>query len=318
MPPALPTRRHCLHLLTTTALPGLWLGTAQTAAPSATATPDTALDSAALAAELAALETRAGGRLGVAVLDSGSGAHTGHRADTRFGLCSSFKLLLAGAVLQRVEAGAWPEARRIAYGEADLVPHSPVTRARLAQGGMTAPELAEATQTTSDNTAANLLMRELFGSPQGLTRWLREQGDTVTRLDRWEPDMNIVPPGEERDTSTPAAMAATSARLLTGPVLSPAGRERLVGWMRATRTGARRLRAGLPAAWQAGDKTGTGMHPSMPDRYNDVAAAWPGAQAAPWFIACFYESRYRNSPRMRPEDEAVLAEVGRCVARWRP
>ncbi len=276
----------------------------------------TALSSAGLEAELAALEARAGGRLGVAVLDSGSGARAGHRADSRFGLCSSFKLLLAAAVLERVEAGAWDAERRIAYGEADLVSHSPVTRERLAQGGMTALELAEATQVTSDNAAANLLIRELFGDPAGLTRWLRAQGDTVTRLDRWEPHMNLVPPGEERDTSTPAAMAATSARLLTGGPLSAAGRERLIGWMIATRTGARRLRAGLPPGWRAGDKTGTGMHPSMPDRYNDVAIVWPGAQRAPWLIACYYESRHRGSAQMNAEDEAVLAEVGRLVARW--
>lgn len=298
-------RRHCLGLLAAAALP-LPLRAA------------TALDGAALKSELAALEARAGGRLGVSLLDTASGARCGHRADERFGLCSSFKLLLAAAVLQRVEAGAWPAERRIAYTEADLVSHSPVTRQRLAQGGMTALELAEATQITSDNAAANLLLRELFGNPAGFTAWLRQQGDSVTRIDRWEPQMNLVPAGEERDTSTPAAMAATSARLLTGSTLSPAGRERLIAWMVTTRTGERRLRAGLPAAWKAGDKTGTGMHASMADKYNDVAIVWPGQGRAPWLIACYYESRLRNSERMNPADEAVLAEVGRLAARWRP
>lgn len=303
-----PHRRHCLALM----------GSLMTwAAPLPLRAADS-LRSQPLQEELAALEARSGGRLGVAVLDTASGASAGHRADTRFGLCSTFKLLLAAATIERIEAGAWPAQRRIAYTAADLVVHSPVLRERLAEGGLTALQMAQATQETSDNAAANLLMRELFGGPAGLTAWLRRQGDTLTRMDRWEPEMNIVVAGEERDTSTPAAIAATSARLLTGPVLSPAGREQLAGWMVATRTGARRLRAGLPAGWKAGDKTGTAMHPQMPDRYNDVAIVWPGAQRAPWLLAAYFESRHRDSGRMRPEDEAVLADVGRLVGRWQP
>ena len=306
--PPEPPRRHCLALMAS-------LLSLATPLPARAQTP---LRSPALQDELAALEARSAGRLGVAVLDTASGASAGHRADTRFGLCSSFKLLLAAATIERVEAGAWPAGRRIAYTAADLVAHSPVLRERLPDGGLTALQMAQATQETSDNAAANLLMRELFGGPAGLTAWLRRQGDAITRIDRWEPEMNVVAPGDERDTSTPAAIAATGARILTGPVLSPAGREQLVGWMVATQTGARRLRAGLPAGWKAGDKTGTGMHPKMPDRYNDVAIVWPGAQRAPWLLAAYFESRHRDSDRMRPEDEAVLADVGRLVGRWQP
>lgn len=302
------SRRHCLHLAASL-LAGIAPLPLRAAAP---------LRSGSLQAELAALEARSGGRLGVAVLDTASGASAGHRADTRFGLCSSFKLLLAAATIERVEAGAWPAARRIAYTEADLLSNSPVLRARLAEGGLTALQMAQATQETSDNAAANLLLRELFGGPAGLTAWLRRQGDTVTRIDRTEPEMNVVPLGEERDTSTPAAMAATAARMLTGPALSPAGREQLIGWMVATQTGTRRLRAGLPAGWKAGNRTGTGIHPQMPDRYNDVAIVWPGAERAPWLLVGFFESRHRGSERMRPEDEAVLAEVGQLVGRWQP
>lgn len=265
---------------------------------------------------LAALEARAGGRLGVAVLDSASGAQAGHRADERFGLCSTFKLLLAGAVLQQIDAGRWPAERPIRFGQADLVPHAPVVRAHLQQGRLSAIELAEATQTTSDNAAANLLMRELFKGPAGLTQWLRERGDAVTRLDRWEPEMNRVPPGELRDTSTPAAIAASAARLLTGELLQPTSRARLIGWMEATQTGTRRLRAGLPKGWRAGDKTGTGMHPSMPDRTNDVAIVWPGPDRAPWLLAAYYEGPRRGSRDIQAADEAVLAEVGRLVGSW--
>lgn len=272
----------------------------------------------ALSRALARLEASAGGRLGVAVLDTGSGAQAGHRAGERFGLCSTFKLLLAAAVLQRCDQGRLQPDQFITYGQADLVPHAPVTGARLAEGGMKLLELAEATQITSDNPAANLLLRQFGGQngPQGFTAWLREIGDTTTRIDRWEPEMNRVPPGEERDTSTPAAIAATTARLLTGNLLQPASRARLIGWMEATRTGSRRLRAGFPAGWRAGDKTGTAMSPTMADKINDVAIVWPAPDRAPIVVAAYYEGPKRNSERTRPEDEAVLAEVGRLVSSW--
>jgi beta-lactamase class A len=278
-----------------------------------------ALDSAALQRELARLEAAAGGRLGVALLDTASGALAGHRVDERFALCSSFKLLLAAAVLQACDQGRLQADQWVAYGQADMTPHAPVTQANLARGGMKLLELAEATQVTSDNPAANLLLRVLGGEqgPQWLTAWLRGLGDTTTRLDRWEPEMNRVPPGELRDTSTPAAVARTSARLLTEEVLSPASRERLIDWMVATQTGSRRLRAGLPPHWKAGDKTGTAMHPSMPDQFNDVAIVWPVAGRAPWLIAAYYAGPHRGSKQIRPEGEAVLAEVGRLAARWR-
>lgn len=272
-------------------------------------------DGAALSRGLARLEARAGGRLGVAVLDTGSGVQAGHRAGERFGLCSTFKLLLAAAVLQRCDQGRMQADQFIAYGKADLVPHAPVTGARLAEGGMKLLELAEATQITSDNPAANLLLRQ-FGGPAGFTAWLREIGDTTTRIDRWEPEMNRVPHGEERDTSTPAAIAATTARLLTGTLLQPASRERLLAWMEATRTGSRRLRAGFPAGWRAGDKTGTAMSAAMADKINDVAIVWPAPERAPIVVAAYYEGPRRNSERTRPEDEAVLAEVGKLVSSW--
>ena len=267
----------------------------------------------ALAADaLAALEVQAGGRLGVALVDTGSGRRWAHRGEQRFGLCSTFKLPLAGAVLQAIDQGRLRADARLPLRPEDRVPHSPVTERWLARGWATPLALAEATQLTSDNLAANVLLRAL-GGPEGFTRWLREQGDPVTRVDRYEPEMNRVAPGDERDTTSPAAFADLVALLCTGPALTPASRARLVGWMKATRTGQRRLRAGLPAAWPAGDKTGTGFHTDMPDRINDVAIFWPPGRK-PWVLACFYVGPARSTDWVRPQDEAVLAEVGRLAA----
>ncbi len=264
-------------------------------------------------AALVALEREVGGRLGVYALDTASGRSIGHRAHERFALCSTFKLLLAGAVLREADAGRLSLDSMIAYGAADMVPHAPVTEALLGGGSMSIGALAEAAQRTSDNVAANLLLR-LFGGPAGFTSMLREMGDPLTRLDRYEPEMSLVVAGDLRDTTTPNAMAAMVARLFGDALLSSGSRELLRQWMIDTATGTRRIRAGLPADWVAGDKTGTGRAPGMPNRHNDVAVIWL-PQRAPIVIAAYYETS-QPWPALRPEDDAVLAAVGRIVAAW--
>ena len=267
----------------------------------------------ALAADaLADLERRAGGRLGVALLDTGSDRRWGHRSEERFGLCSTFKLPLAGAVLQAVDQGRLPADARLPLRRSERVPHMPVTQAWLGRGWATPLALAEAAQVSSDNLAANVLLRAL-GGPEAFTGWLRAQGDAVTRIDRYEPEMNRIARGDERDTSSPSAFANTVALLCSATALKPASRNRLIAWMEVTRTGRQRLRGGLPAGWRAGDKTGTGFHAGMPDRINDVAIFWPPGRA-PWVLACFYEGPGQGTERVRPQDEAVLAEVGRLAA----
>ena len=264
---------------------------------------------------LAQLERDHGGRLGVCVLDTGSGEQLQWRGDERFALCSTFKLPLAATVSRAVEAGELDGEAGIGFGPQDLVPHAPVIQARLDAGidSMTAIELAEATQLTSDNVAANLLIAAL-GGPSAVTASWRALGDPVTRLDRFEPAMNHVVPGELRDTTTPCAMARHVAVLLGDAHLSAAARTRLRGWLIATDTGLRRLRAGLPAHWPAGDKTGTALIEGLGNKLNDVAVAWPPGRA-PLVIACYYEAPGHDRAAWR-DQESIHAEVGTLAARW--
>lgn len=273
------------------------------------------LPSLAMSDELAALEQRSGGRLGVAMLDLRSGASWAHRGDERFGMCSTFKLSLAAAVLAKVDRAGWSLKDWMPLSAADLVPHAPVTQDHVAKGGMRLQALLEAVLVESDNVAANLLLRRL-GGPQALTAWLRGLGDEVTRIDRYEPEVNHVPLGEERDTSSPSAMAATVGRFVGSTLLSRPSRDRLIGWLRDTQTGRRRLRVGLPASWKPGDRTGTGLAAGMPDRVNDIAVFWPHGDRTPVVVVAYYEGPRQDSAKIPAEDEAVLAEVGRLAAAW--
>lgn len=260
--------------------------------------------SAGFEARLAALEARIGGRLGVAALDTGTGRRLTHRAGERFPMCSTFKVLLAGAVLGRVDAGRERLDRRLPYGKADLLAYAPVTTARAAEGGLTMGELCAAAVEVSDNTAANLLLASI-GGPEAVTAFARTLGDPVTRLDRTEPALNEARPGDPRDTTTPEAMAATLRALLLGSALKPASRARLEGWMAACATGGTRLRSGLPKDWAVADKTGSGARGTV----NDVALLRP-PHRAPLLITAYYTgSRATGKDR-----DAVLAEVGRLVA----
>jgi beta-lactamase class A len=224
---------------------------------------------------LADIEADLGGRIGVFALDTGSGAEMGYRADDRFALCSTFKWVLAAMILSRVDSDAISLEQRVAYGPEDLLDYSPVTREHVNEGSMDVAALCGAAVTWSDNAAANLLL-ELVGGPRGLTGFLRQCGDTVTRLDRNEPELNTNLPGDERDTTTPRAMTNTMQAILLGDILPLESRERLVDWMKQATTGLARLRAGLPEAWIAGDKTGTGANGAA----NDVAIAWPPGRKA--------------------------------------
>ena len=255
--------------------------------------------------QLADIEKASGGRLGVCILDTGSGLRTGHRADERFPMCSTFKFLAAAAVLSRVDQGKERLDRRIVIGQRDLIPHAPVTGQHVGAPGLTMAELCEAAVTLSDNPAANLMLAS-FGGPAGLTRYLRGLGDTQTRLDRNEPGLNESLPGDPRDTTTPAAMLDTMQKILLGDALRPASRARLQAWLDGCQTGAKRLRAHVPADWVAGDKTGSGSRGST----CDIAIFRPPRRAP--ILVTAYLTGTQASMETR---DAALASVGALLNR---
>ncbi len=288
-----PSRRGCLALL------GLGAGLAAIPQAARAAAP-----SPSLADQLDAIEQSLQGRLGVAIINTGSGRRWQHRADELFPLCSTFKVLAAAAILREVNRGTDSLERRVVIRSGDIVEHSPVTASRIGGSGMTLAELCAAAITTSDNTAGNMMLKAI-GGPAGLTAFARSIGDDTTRLDRRETALNEAAPGDPRDTTSPMAMAQSLQRLLVGDVLSRGARKQLATWMLANTTGATKLRAGVPKRWQIGDKTGGGNNGTT----NDVAILWPPI-GKPVIVAIYIT----GSAASTEARDAAIAAIGRSTA----
>lgn len=250
------------------------------------------------------LEMGVGGRLGVAALDMESDRRVDYRSGNLFPLCSTYKLLLTGAVLAKVDSGQEQLDRAIPLAKADMLDFAPLAKTLLAKGQMTVAEACFGAIVASDNVAANLLLSSI-GGPGALTLYVRSLGDKTTHIDRIEPFLNESLPGDARDTTSPAAMLNDLGVLLLQNALTPASRTLLTELLVKSQTGTAKLRAGLPTAWKAGDKTGMGEHGST----CDVAIAWPPGRQ-PLLIAAYLT----DSTAELAERNKVLSEVARLVA----
>jgi beta-lactamase class A len=249
------------------------------------------------------IETSTGGRLGVAALDTGDTLAIGYNADQRFPMCSTFKFLAVAATLKRVDDKADRLDRVVNYGEADLLDYAPIAKQHVGDGGMILSAICAAAIEYSDNTAANLLLREM-GGPTALTRFIRSLGDPVTRLDRNEPTLNEAKRGDQRDTTSPSAMLADMRRILLGDALMSTSRPQIDAWLAGNTTGAKRLRAGLPPDWQVGDKTGTGN-----GAFGDIAIIRPPGRQPILATVYITESKLSTVERDKP-----FADVGQVIA----
>jgi beta-lactamase class A len=248
-------------------------------------------------------ERDSGGHIGLYAENLRTGAKIVWRADERFVMCSTFKASLAACILARVDRGQDRLAAMIAYGPDDLMDYAPVAKQNLEKGAMSVADMCEAAVELSDNTCANALLARV-GGPSALTAFWRSIGDSVSRLDHNEPELNRSPPGDPHDTTTPTAMARNLRNLILGSVLSPNSRERLTNWMLGCKTGENRLRAGLPKSWRVGDKTGN----NGKDAFGDIAVTW-SAHGEPVLI-CAYTQGGAPTPL---QVEAAFAGIGRLV-----
>lgn len=256
-------------------------------------------------AQLTKLERALDGRLGVYALNTANGTQLGYHANEYFPMCSTFKVLLTSAILKRSTQIEGLMQQRIKYQQRDLVTYSPITE-QYVKDGMTVAALCASAMQYSDNTASNLLMKILGGS-EAVTAFARSIGDRQFRLDRWETALNSSIPGDRRDTSTPNAMGQSLQRLALGNAIEPHLQVQLQAWLRGNTTGAARIRAGVPANWQVGDKTGTGDYGTA----NDIAVLWP-PQRSPVVVA-IYTTQGEKDAKARND---IVASAARIVVDW--
>ncbi len=256
-------------------------------------------------ATLIELEAQLQARVGVAIVDLETNESLYYHAQDRFPLSSTFKTLACAALLSKVDKNEDSLERRITFNQDDLVSYSPVTETKVGAPGMTLADLCEATITLSDNSAGNFILQAIDG-PSGLTQFLRSIGDSSTRLDRWETELNESLPGDPRDTTSPEAMVNTLIALLETEVLSESSRKILTQWLQGNAVGEALLRAGIPDDWVIGDKTGAGGFGSR----SIAGILWPPQRQA--IITAIYITETDASFDDR---NAAIAAIGQAIAR---
>ncbi|GAA1485340.1 class A beta-lactamase [Brachybacterium fresconis] len=268
--------------------------TAEAAAPEPVTREPASLDAA-----FSALESRFSASLGLFALDAASGTRIEHRADERFSHASTLKALAAAAVF----ASAPDLETPVPVEAEDLVEYSPVLQEQVGST-LTLREVADAAVRYSDNTAGNLLLAQL-GGPEGLEAALRAIGDRTTSVDRWEPELNEVSPGDPRDTSTPRALATSLRTFVLDGGLDAGRSELLTGMLIATTTGDTLIMAGAPEGWEVGSKSGAATYGTR----NDLGIAWPPGKDAPIVIAVM---THRDAPDAEYDDR-LIAEAAKVA-----
>lgn len=249
-----------------------------------------------------AIEKNSDVRLGVFAIDTNNNRHIQYHALERFPLCSTNKVIGVSAILKKSMKDPAFLSKKIVYTKQDLLSWSPIT-AQYVTTGMTISALCQAVLTQSDNTAINLLMREI-GGPKGVTAFARSIGDNTFRLDRWEPQLNSAIPGDLRDTSTPEAMAKSLQKLALGNVLGLTQRQQLQQWLKDNTTGKAGIHAGVPIHWVVGDKTGSGDYGTK----NDIGIIWP-PHCKPIIMAVYSTKNNKNAL----PDNAVISRATRIA-----
>lgn len=252
---------------------------------------------------IARLERNIGGRIGFAALNTATKRWLSYRARERFAMCSTFKLILAAAILAKVDKATLQLEQPVSFTRDEVLPNSPVGEAHPAGGSEPLKRMLQSMIEASDNTAANRLLA-MIGGPARYTDYVRGMGDSTTRLDRMELELNSNQAGDARDTTTPHAMVEDMQRILWGNWLSSNSLELLMLWMRNS-NGRNRLRAQLPAGWGAGDKPGTGPHGAV----NDLAIFFP-PKKPPILVACYMS----DSDSPTEVLEAAHGQIGALVA----
>lgn len=247
------------------------------------------------------------GRTGVAVLAIDGNWSLSKRGEEFFPQQSVSKLWVAMTVLDQVDRGKLKLDQIVRITRDDLTLFYQPIRARVLANGEineTVLSLLEQSVTTSDCTANDSLLRTV-GGPEAVREFIARKGLGKIRFGpgerklqsgiagmEWQQDYAIGRNFETAraklsyeqrkaaldryladpvDGASPLAIVDALGELSKGSLLSPASTRMLLALLERTSSGPNRLRAGVPADWRFGHKTGTGQQlASVSTGYNDI------------------------------------------------
>jgi beta-lactamase class A len=288
------------------------------------------------------------GRTGIAIKRIDGEWLTGKREAELFPQQSVSKIWVAMTILDQIDRGEVKLDQLIRITRNDLTLfHQPIRARVLANGEINESVLSLLEQSilTSDCTANDSLLRTA-GGPAAVRRFIASKslgqirfgaGERLMQSEiaalEWQQSYSLgnafftaraAVPFERRkaamdrylkdpvDGASPEAIVRALDRLAKGELLSPASTRLLLGMMERVTSGPNRLRAGVPAGWRFGHKTGTGqiLNP-ISTGYNDV-----GIMTAPDGTRYAVAVMMADTTATVPERMVMMQTVSRAVANW--
>ena len=245
---------------------------------------------------LAELEKKYNAVIGFYAIDTASGKKFSYRPNERFSYCSTHKVFTVAELLRQKNISDLEEVKK--FSAEDILSYAPITKEHVAEG-MTLAEICSASIRWSDNTAANLILREI-GGVENFAAALRKIGDKVTKPARYEPELNLFDAVTNRDTSTPKQMTKNLQLYILGDVLSDEKKNFLVDWMSENSITDSLIKAGTPDGWKVIDKSGSGNFGAR----NDIAVVYP-PNRKPIIMSIMSRHKEANAKF----DDALIAET---------
>jgi beta-lactamase class A len=281
------------------------------------------------------------GVAGVNAIHIETGRTVSLRGIESFPMASAFKLPVAVQILSLVDDGKLTLDKMVPLAPPDLHPGSGRLTELFFHPGvsLSIANLLELAIVISDNTAADILLREA-GGPAAVTAKMRSLGLPGIRVDRstallisdWQGAKNL-PPEEQwnreiwdklydgvperdhqrarrtemtdpRDTATPDDMTRLLLRIWKRDVLTPQSARALLGMMDRCQTGKSRIKGLLPQGTDVAHKTG-----SLGGVANDIGFITLPGDAGHVAISVF--TKASNKPE--EASEKAIAEIARTI-----
>jgi beta-lactamase class A len=267
---------------------------------------------AQLSTDIGRIGAQAHGRVGVACSLPGRTLDCNLHAADSFPMQSVYKLPIVMAALHAVEQGRFRLDQNIRFLPSDLISpdqYSPLRDAHphgIADVPMS--ELMRLAVQESDGVASDILLRVL-GGPASADAYVRTLGIDGIHIVDTEQTLGREVKLEDRDSAQPRALVALLRRLADRSPLSPDHTQLLLGWMAASHTGDKRIKALLPSGSVVAGKTGTsGTGRNFTNATNDIALiTLPNGQRLAIAILV------ADSSAPSAVREHVLAEIARAV-----